>query len=155
MFKNVVWATDGSAAADLGLPYVQQLAEEGAKIVVVHCQEFVVGPKSSGYTVHADEDELQAKIKRQARELREQGHEVGYRLTGSAAGGAAHKIADVARDEGADLIVVGTRGHTAIGGLLLGSVTQRLLHIGACPVLAVPAVRVTAKSEPEVVQAAG
>ena len=52
------------------------------------------------------------------------------------------------------MIVVGTRGHTAIGGLLLGSVTQRLLHIGTCPVLAVPAVRVTAGSEPEVAQAA-
>jgi nucleotide-binding universal stress UspA family protein len=121
---------------------------------VVHCEEFVSGPKASGYTVHADEDELKAKIERQVKELREQGHEVTYRLIGGASGGAAHKIAEVASDEGADVIVVGTRGHTAIGGLLLGSVTQRLLHIGTCPVLAVPAVRVTAGSEPEVAQAA-
>lgn len=33
---------------------------------------------------------------------------------------------------------MGTRGYPAIGGLLLGSVTQRLLHIAPCPVLTVP-----------------
>ena len=53
-------------------------------------------------------------------------------------GGPAHAIADAAKEVGADLIVVGTRGHTALGGLLLGSVTNRLLHIAPCPVLAVP-----------------
>jgi nucleotide-binding universal stress UspA family protein len=54
-------------------------------------------------------------------------------------GAAGHVIADLARERQADVIVVGTRGHTALGGLLLGSVTQRLLHIAPCPVLAVPA----------------
>jgi nucleotide-binding universal stress UspA family protein len=48
-------------------------------------------------------------------------------------------IADVARDSGADLIVAGARGRTQLSGLLLGSVTQRLLHLGPCPVLVVPA----------------
>jgi Universal stress protein family len=35
-------------------------------------------------------------------------------------------------------LAVGTRGHTMVAGLLLGSVTQRLLHISPCPELAVP-----------------
>jgi nucleotide-binding universal stress UspA family protein len=53
-------------------------------------------------------------------------------------GGAAHAIAEIAGREHVDLIVVGTRGRTALAGLLIGSVTQRLLHIAPCPVLAVP-----------------
>jgi hypothetical protein len=31
-----------------------------------------------------------------------------------------------------------THGHTALGGLIVGSVTQRLLHIAPCPVPVVP-----------------
>ena len=51
----------------------------------------------------------------------------------------ADLIADVAKEADADLIVVGTRGHGRVAGMLLGSVTQRLLHVAPCPVLAVPA----------------
>ena len=53
-------------------------------------------------------------------------------------GGPAHPIEEIAEEAKADLIVVGTRGHSAIAGLLLGSVTQRLLHIARRPVLVVP-----------------
>ena len=53
----------------------------------------------------------------------------------------AHAICDIAEEVEADLIVVGTNGHTALGSLLIGSVTQRLLHISPCPVVAVPPVR--------------
>lgn len=141
MFKTIIWATDGSQSADLALPYAKQLAErDGAQLLVVHCEEFVLGPKASGYTVHPDEDDLKQKIERQVADLAAEGCQSSYRLVGSKAGGAAHRIAELADEAEADLIVVGTRGHTALGGLLLGSVTQRLLFIGACPVLAVPTV---------------
>ena len=82
---------------------------------------------------------MKAKIKRQVAELADGGVKAAVQMVTARAGGAAHAIADVARHEGADVIVVGTRGHTVLSGLLLGSVTQRLLHIAPCPVLAVRA----------------
>ena len=53
-------------------------------------------------------------------------------------GGPALIIADAAAKESADVIVTGTRGHTALAGVFLGSVAQRLLHVAGCPVLVVP-----------------
>jgi nucleotide-binding universal stress UspA family protein len=53
-------------------------------------------------------------------------------------GGPAHAIEEIADKANADLIVVGTRGHSPVVGLLLGSVTQRLLHIAHRPVLVIP-----------------
>jgi nucleotide-binding universal stress UspA family protein len=140
MFKTIVWASDGSEAADRALPFAKELAAgEGRSLVVVHSKERIVGGRSAGYPVLADEDELQAKIEGQVEAARSEGLDVTFRPMSGAAGHVAHMIVDVASDVGADLIVVGTRGHSAVAGLLLGSVTQRLLHVAPCPVLAVPA----------------
>lgn len=140
MFKTIVWASDGSEAADRALPFAKELAAgEGRSLVVVHSKERIVGGRSAGYPVLADEDELETKIKSQVEALRADGLDVAFKEIGGAAGHVAHMIADAASDVGADVIVVGTRGHSAVAGLLLGSVTQRLLHVAPCPVLAVPA----------------
>jgi nucleotide-binding universal stress UspA family protein len=89
--------------------------------------------------VHPDEEELRAKVRGQVDELREAGIDASFKLVGvPSLTGAGHMIADAARDVDADLVIVGTRGHTALAGLMLGSVAQRLLHLAPCPVMAVP-----------------
>ncbi len=138
MFKTIVWATDGSDAADRALPYAKSLAQgRGRRLVVVHAEELLVG-RAGGYPVLADEDDFQTKIRGQVAKAREEGFDATFKLVSGGASQAAHLIGDAAEEVGADVIIVGTRGHGPIAGLLLGSVTQRLLHIAPCPVLAVP-----------------
>jgi nucleotide-binding universal stress UspA family protein len=141
MFKTVVWATDGSDAADHALEHAKALASEGGgSLVVVHCEEFTLPGKGGGSVPRAaNEDEVLQKIKGQVAELSGGGITANFHLAKSQVGGAAHAIAELAGQENADVIVMGTRGHTALGGLLLGSVANRLLHISSVPVLAVPA----------------
>lgn len=46
-------------------------------------------------------------------------------------------ITDVARELGADTIVIGSRGKTALKRILIGSVTSRVIGMAPCPVLVV------------------
>lgn len=50
---------------------------------------------------------------------------------------AAHALIDAAR--GADMLVVGSRGHGGFPGLLLGSVSGQCVHHAPCPVVVVRA----------------
>lgn len=138
MFDVIVWSTDGSANADLALDYVKKLAEGGqSRVVAVHVKEF--GVSLGGGPVNIDADELQQKIQGQVNDLKQAGIDASLKAYSAVAGNVAHIMADSAKEAGADLIVIGTRGQGPIKGLLLGSVTQRLLHVAPCPVLAVPA----------------
>ena len=52
-------------------------------------------------------------------------------------GEPAEQILAYAGAEQADLIVVGSRGHGRLAGLLLGSVAQKVVALAGCPVLVV------------------
>ncbi len=54
-----------------------------------------------------------------------------------AQGKPAQVIIDKARELNVDLIVVGCRGHSALGTLLIGSVALYVVNHGPCPVLVV------------------
>jgi hypothetical protein len=104
MFKKIIWATDGSNAADLALPHAKTLAKDAdGELLIVHSEEWIAsGPRSGHYPVHADEDEIKAKIKGQAAEIGADGVRATLKVVETGASGAAHAIADVARDEHAE-----------------------------------------------------
>ena len=52
-------------------------------------------------------------------------------------GFSADEIVDHARDEGFDLIVMGTHGRRGLAHVVLGSVAERVLRSACCPVLTV------------------
>jgi nucleotide-binding universal stress UspA family protein len=137
MFKTIVLALDGSESSDLALQHATMLArEQGSSVRVVHVIEIVAG--RGGGLLHLDEHELKAKIEQQVKDLVGAGVDAELEFHSAIAGGPAHVIAEVAEHANADLIITGTRGHTALAGMLLGSVAQRLLHVAHCPLLVIP-----------------
>ena len=52
-------------------------------------------------------------------------------------GDTARKIVQTAHERDCDIIVKGTRGHSDIPSVLLGSVAHKVLHLSTVPVLAV------------------
>jgi nucleotide-binding universal stress UspA family protein len=52
-------------------------------------------------------------------------------------GDPGSEIAQLANNEGFDLVVMGTRGAGALGTLLMGSVARKVVHLAQCPVFLV------------------
>jgi nucleotide-binding universal stress UspA family protein len=52
-------------------------------------------------------------------------------------GDPAQRILDRAKSEGADLIVMGTRGFSDLKGLIVGSVSHKVSHLAPCAVMSV------------------
>lgn len=65
-----------------------------------------------------------------------------------AEGSAGNEIVERAKADGSGLIVLGTHGRSGLERLMLGSVTERVLHRAPCPVLTVPPHGATAPPSP-------
>lgn len=137
MSKIVVLGLDGSPDSTHAIPYAVEQAGADGRVVVVHVRELLAG-RAAGMTLVANEDEIEADVRRQVEDLKSTGVTAELKVISAIAGGPAQVIADVAREQKADVIVVGTRGHRQIASLIIGSVTHKLLHMMPCPVLAVP-----------------
>lgn len=138
MFKTIVLALDGSAGAEKALPVAAELARKyDGKLVITHVDERIAA-KGDMPSVNPNETDIQGELKNKAEELSADGIDASVEYATVVLGGPAKEIEDLAERIGADLIVAGTRGHSSVAGLLVGSVTHRLLHIAKRPVLVVP-----------------
>ena len=138
MFNTIMVATDGSQHGDSAVDLAKSLAQqEKSKVVVIHVTELAVG-RGGGYPIAVNEDEILTKIRAQVADFDSVGVPAELTTPAVSLGGPAHVIAEAAKSVGADLIVVGSRGHSPLSQFVLGSVPVRLLQLANCPVLVVP-----------------
>jgi nucleotide-binding universal stress UspA family protein len=137
MFDMILVGLDGSPDSEAALPVAADLARRyDAVLVLCHVEERVVG-KGGPQPIEAVE-EIQAAIQARAHELNEQGITTKVEWAVGILGGPAQVLEHVADRLKAELIIVGRKGRSQIAGLLVGSVTDRLLHISQRHVLAAP-----------------
>jgi nucleotide-binding universal stress UspA family protein len=136
---KLVVGVDGSEASRHALQWASEEARlRGARLVVVHAWFIpaAVAPGLVPVPVDPEEWRLEAE-ELVARELEETlGAEPGVPVERVVVPGSPAAVLVEAAD-GADLLVVGSRGRGGFAGLLLGSVSQQAAHHAPCPVVIV------------------
>ena len=125
--KTIVVATDGSEGAGAALELAAQIAgETGAELCCVSVDDSL------------DTTGIDPAPEQRARAGAQLARESGLQAEAVAkVGPAVERIIEVADERDADLIVVGSRGHGAIVGTVLGSVSMGLVRKSRRPVLVV------------------
>ena len=147
MSRSIICGVDGSADSEVALKTAVQLSNRlGLKLVVAHVAEAAYIPYAAAapFGGRAGRDAVVAEVDSQeevAERLLEQvvlkaGLD-GVDLRASV-GQPAERLADLADEVDAELIVVGSRGRGAFRAAFLGSVSSSLVGVARCPVLIVP-----------------
>jgi nucleotide-binding universal stress UspA family protein len=134
--RQVLIATDGSESADEAVSAGAELAQAlGARAVLVYVRPSVGSLGTPYYQEKLTEqmEHARAALER-ARSLLGDVEADEEILEGD----AAEQIVELARARDAAMIVVGSRGHGAVAGALLGSVSSAVIHRSERPVLIVP-----------------
>jgi nucleotide-binding universal stress UspA family protein len=149
-FRRILVATDFAESAERALACAVQLARRhGAELVLVHVyMDLPAYPEiTAGQVVAIYEEQrawIEAALERRARAARGEGLLARAVLR---TGPAASTIAETAKDEGADLLVVGTHGRSGLDRLILGSVAERVVRLASCPVLVVKSAEAAARAD--------
>lgn len=141
MLKLVI-PVDGSTASHRAIDEAARLAKETAvEVVLVHIRKG--GATYHGELAPGEYERIRShEIADQERILEEAlAHARGVGLqqvtTHGAAGSPEVDVPVIATQHGADMIVMTTRGLGAVGALLMGSTTQKVVHNATVPVLLV------------------
>lgn len=136
---NLLVPFDGSEAALRALQYAIKLAKLGGatSICVVNAQQKATLP--ADVALHVSDERLEELQREQSGEvlsavdtiLENSGVSYSKEIL---IGAIAEVIARRAHQHGCDGIVMGTRGMTAIGNLVMGSVATKIVHLAKVPV---------------------
>jgi nucleotide-binding universal stress UspA family protein len=136
MLEKLLLAVDESEHSRKAIPAAIELARAGGGTIhVLHVRElhYPVPP-----TVKGDSPEdAQRLVDGIVEELQSAGVTAEGALRPSTGGSPAGPILEYAGQVEAGMIVVGSHGHSVLGGLLIGSVAHKLTQLSACPVLVV------------------
>jgi nucleotide-binding universal stress UspA family protein len=143
MFERIVLSVDGSMDSDKAVRATADLAHlHGSRVLVVHGRDvpFVnpnVRPSIVGATERLETDEeAQRLVDDAVAVLRDAGVEARGRVL-PGLGRIGDKILDAAEGEDANLIVLGSRGMSRLHEVMIGSVSNRIVHMAKVPVLLV------------------
>ena len=130
-------AVDGSESAKKAFEKSIYLAQKcSSKIDLVHVVQCELGGDS------ANTFEIIDELKNQATKMLEEYKNQAAKNNISiqimvTQGDPAKVIIELAKAKSYDLIIMGTRGRTAFQELLIGSVSQKVMHHASCPVMVV------------------
>lgn len=136
MTRRIIVGTDGSPASGHALEWAaREAAKWGDDIVIVHgWMSTSVLADPSGMAYGSGQDAGQAVLDEavaRCRALAPDAHVVGELLTCS----GQQAVLDIATPD--DLVVIGHRGHGALGSLVLGSTSDYVVHHAPCTVVVV------------------
>jgi nucleotide-binding universal stress UspA family protein len=137
--RTVLCAVDFSGTGDHALEQAIRLARRhGARLVLGHVIEPI--PVGAYPDIQPTGSDLELRplaekrVEERAGPIRDQGLEVAVRV---AEGQPGPELVTLAETEGADLVVIGTKGLSAVPHLLLGSVAESVVRRCPVPVLTV------------------
>ena len=135
--RTIVVGVDGSPDADHALNWaIDEAKQHSMRLLLVHGVEIgaaAASPYGSGLVLEQLEEVGREVLDKALAFVRAKGVQAEGRME---IGSSAHALVQASR--GADLLVVGSRGHGGFAGLLLGSVSTACVHHAHCPVVVVP-----------------
>ena len=139
-WKTIVVGVDGSAGSRTALTWAAaEAADHGAELIVVNVWEHTLLPPAGSLSVseHYVPDPSQRSADSLVQVIKEElGEEPPVLVQTRVKQGSPAKVL-IEESAGADLLVVGTRGHGGFAGLVLGSVSQHVAAYAQCPVTVV------------------
>lgn len=151
---RIVCPTDFSPTSSHAVDYAGTLAASfGAELVLMHAipqMDYPLRSFGMASSLGHIKEELQTRamesLEARSEKLRESLPNVKVRLL--VRNGEAHDATlECAKEEAAEMIVMGTHGHTGITHALLGSSAEKVVRLAPCPVLTVRTPEESAKQQ--------